>query len=109
MASATAENAAMMPAVEKPSELTRTITSTTYSTTVMMEMINVEADLSSLLLFMAAERAMMRTILMTMSPRMRKAIARTMASPVFCTKSVPIAFSVSHISFIGKPPFYRIL
>ena len=96
-ARATAENAAMMPAVEKPRELTSTMTSAIYSTTVRMESTKVEAARSSRLLLSEAERAMICTMRMTTSPKTRKASVRTMVSPVLftnCSQKAPTPLTI---------------
>ena len=80
MASAIAENAAIMPAVDMPSELTTTITSATYNSTVIIEMTNVAAALSSRERSVTL-RTIMRTIFKTTSPNSAKAIVRTITSP----------------------------
>ena len=66
----------MMPAVEKPSALTTTITSAIYKTTVTMEMMKVAADLSNRL-FIVVRTTMPRTIFRMISPKMKNAIQRT--------------------------------
>ena len=55
-ASATAENPAMIPAVENPSDVMSRMISPIYKMTVMTEIIKDAAELSSLLLFRAAPR-----------------------------------------------------
>lgn len=98
-ASAIAENAAMMPAVEKPSALTTTITSAIYKTTVTMEMMKVAADLSNRL-FIVVRTTMLRTIFRMISPKMKNAIQRTIVKAPFWKKLIKKFLIVSQISFI---------
>ena len=83
IANATAEKPAMIPAVENPYDVINTISRITYKTTVTTEIINEAAELSNLLLFKEALRVVACTIFIITSPKTRKAIVRTIASPVF--------------------------
>ena len=58
----------------------------TSSALVFCEMIKDAAELSSLLLLSVAPFVIVCTILMMMSPRMKKAMVRTMTIPVFSAK-----------------------
>ena len=100
IARATAEKPAIIPAVEKPSELTRTITSAIYKTTVTIEITNDAAALSSLLLFKETLLVIACTIFIMTSPRTKKAIVRTIVRPVSVTKFCPKLFSASKNSCI---------
>ena len=80
-----------MPAVDTPSELTTTITSAMYSTTVMTEMTKVAAALSSLLL--SATRRVMRQTMRTIArPSSKKATVRTIAKAAIVGEAGKVIF-----------------
>ena len=80
IASAIAEKAAIIPAVDMPSELATTMTSARYKTTVIIDITNVAAALSSLL-FIAERRTIESTAFTITSPKSANATVRAITSP----------------------------